>query len=105
MPSAFYPSLKPISQSSHGRQSPEPRSRPMSVQTAPIALSASAKPATALVAVPSSIAPVASARAGAYTARLHTALEAIAPLWRRFETDGAATAYQRLDWTGRVVDH
>ncbi|NEU10825.1 GNAT family N-acetyltransferase [Methylobacterium sp. BTF04] len=77
----------------------------MSVQTAPIALSASAKPATAPVAVPSSIAPVASAQTGAYTARLHTALEAIAPLWRRFETDGAATAYQRLDWTGRVVDH
>ena len=49
--------------------------------------------------------PVRSAAAGGYTARLHTALPAIAPLWRRLERDGTATAYQRLDWAENLVAH
>lgn len=45
-----------------------------------------------------------SDRPASYTVRLHTSLAAIAPLWRAFEAEGAATAYQRLDWATSVVD-
>lgn len=46
-----------------------------------------------------------SARVGAYSARCHTSLAAVAPLWRSLEAEGKATAYQRLDWAGAVAEH
>lgn len=56
------------------------------------------------------IAPIAPASAKSkggvvYTARLHTSLSEVAALWRHFEAQGAATAYQRLEWASGVVEH
>lgn len=39
----------------------------------------------------------------AYTARLHTSLEAVRPLWLRFQTDGVCTAHQRFAWVEGIV--
>lgn len=45
------------------------------------------------------------ARLGAYSARCHATLAAVAPLWRSLETEGRATAYQNFDWASAVVAH
>ena len=39
-----------------------------------------------------------------YSARLHTTMATVADLWSRLETDGTATAYQRLDWATAVAE-
>lgn len=46
-------------------------------------------------------APVASE----ITARLHRSLDTLAPLWARFEREGASTAYQRRDWMTCMHEH
>lgn len=50
-----------------------------------------------------SSAPTNRSRSGSYGARLHTTLGTVARLWSRLETEGAATAYQRLDWVTALV--
>ena len=39
----------------------------------------------------------------AYTARLHTSLEAVRPLWLRFQMDGVCTAHQHFAWMEGIV--
>ncbi|MER8633793.1 GNAT family N-acetyltransferase [Mesorhizobium opportunistum] len=39
----------------------------------------------------------------AYTARLHTSLEAVRPLWLRFQADGVCTAHQHFAWVEGIV--
>jgi len=39
----------------------------------------------------------------AYTARLHTSLEAVRPLWLRFQMDGVCTAHQHFAWVQGIV--
>lgn len=39
----------------------------------------------------------------AYTARLHTSLEAVKPLWLRLQTDGVCTAHQHFAWVEGIV--
>ncbi|MES0195845.1 GNAT family N-acetyltransferase [Mesorhizobium sp. M0011] len=39
----------------------------------------------------------------AYTARLHTSLEAVRPLWLRLQTDGVCTAHQNYAWAEGIV--
>lgn len=51
------------------------------------------------------VAPPTTSPAGGYGARLHRSLTTIEPVWRRLETEGAATAYQRFDWVRGIVDH
>ena len=40
-----------------------------------------------------------------YMAKLHDALDTIAPAWRRLEASGTLLAYQRLDWVEQIVVH
>ena len=47
--------------------------------------------------------PVIVAANDAYTARLHTSLEAVRPLWLRFQTDGVCTAHQHFAWVEGIV--
>lgn len=42
---------------------------------------------------------------GMYTACLHADAEAVAPLWRLLQREGACTAYQRIAWMGGVLRH
>lgn len=39
----------------------------------------------------------------AYTARLHTSLEAVRPLWLRLQVDGVCTAHQNYAWAEGIV--
>ena len=39
----------------------------------------------------------------AYTARLHTSLEAVRPLWLRYQADGVCTAHQHYAWAEGIV--
>ncbi|GJE19044.1 GNAT family N-acetyltransferase [Methylobacterium marchantiae] len=48
--------------------------------------------------------PTRAAMAGGYSARLHTDLATVSRLWIRLESDGTATAYQRLDWVTAIVE-
>ena len=47
--------------------------------------------------------PVAAAADDAYTARLHTSLEAVRPLWLRYQADGVCTAHQHYAWAEGIV--
>ncbi|TIW95085.1 MAG: GNAT family N-acetyltransferase [Mesorhizobium sp.] len=47
--------------------------------------------------------PVAGVANDAYTARLHTSLEAAGPLWLRFQADGVCTAHQNYAWAEGIV--
>ncbi|WP_018041798.1 GNAT family N-acetyltransferase [Methylobacterium sp. 88A] len=49
-------------------------------------------------------APTRPTSLGGYQARLHTTMATVAHLWSRLESDGTATAYQRLDWATAVVE-
>lgn len=40
---------------------------------------------------------------GAYVARLHTSLEAVKPLWLRFEEKGVCTGHQHFAWAEGIV--
>jgi len=40
----------------------------------------------------------------AYTARLHTSLEAVMPLWLRCQADGVRTAHQDYAWVGGISE-
>lgn len=40
-----------------------------------------------------------------FAARTHASLEAVEPIWRRFESDGNCTVYQSYEWAHRVVRH
>ncbi|MER8752993.1 GNAT family N-acetyltransferase [Mesorhizobium sp. M1050] len=39
----------------------------------------------------------------AYTARLHTSLEAVRPLWLRYQADGVCTAHQHYAWVKEIA--
>ncbi|WP_019906647.1 GNAT family N-acetyltransferase [Methylobacterium sp. 77] len=41
---------------------------------------------------------------GTYGARIHTTLATVGRLWTRLESEGTATAYQRLDWVTPIVE-
>lgn len=43
--------------------------------------------------------------AARYAAKLHEALDTIAPAWRGLEASGRLLAYQRLDWVEPIVAH
>jgi CelD/BcsL family acetyltransferase involved in cellulose biosynthesis len=47
--------------------------------------------------------PVTVAANDAYTARLHTSLEAIRPLWLRFQESGVCTGHQNYAWAEGIV--
>ncbi|RWC50201.1 GNAT family N-acetyltransferase [Mesorhizobium sp.] len=47
--------------------------------------------------------PVTGVANDAYTARLHTSLEAAGPLWLRFQADGVCTAHQNYAWAEGIV--
>lgn len=47
--------------------------------------------------------PIIVAANDAYTARLHTSLETVRPLWLRFQADGVCTAHQRFAWAEEIV--
>ncbi|CAN7433247.1 GNAT family N-acetyltransferase [Mesorhizobium sp. LjRoot246] len=47
--------------------------------------------------------PVTGVANDAYTARLHTSLEAARPLWRRFQADGVCTGHQNYAWAEGIV--
>ncbi|WP_308642790.1 GNAT family N-acetyltransferase [Mesorhizobium sp. GbtcB19] len=46
----------------------------------------------------------AGAASGTYVARLHTSLEAVRPLWLRFETRGVCTGHQHFAWAEGIVE-
>ncbi|MHC2087181.1 GNAT family N-acetyltransferase [Methylobacterium sp. CM6244] len=54
--------------------------------------------------IPERPAPTLPVSARRYSARLHTTMATVASLWSRLETDGTATAYQRLDWATAVAE-
>ncbi|WP_179297971.1 GNAT family N-acetyltransferase [Mesorhizobium carmichaelinearum] len=47
--------------------------------------------------------PVAVLANDAYTARLHTSLEAVRPLWLRFQESGVCTGHQNYAWAAGIV--
>ncbi|MER9303059.1 GNAT family N-acetyltransferase [Mesorhizobium sp. M0293] len=47
--------------------------------------------------------PVTVAANDAYTARLHTSLEAARPLWLRYQAEGVCTAHQQYAWAEGIV--
>ncbi|TPK97850.1 GNAT family N-acetyltransferase [Mesorhizobium sp. B2-4-14] len=47
--------------------------------------------------------PVAIAASDTYTARLHTSLETVRPLWLRFQADGVCTAHQHYAWAEEII--
>ncbi|MEI9411746.1 GNAT family N-acetyltransferase [Mesorhizobium salmacidum] len=47
--------------------------------------------------------PAAIAANGTYTAKLHTSLEAVRPLWLRLQADGVCTGHQIFAWAEGIV--